>query len=183
MKLISLWEPWASLVAIGAKKIETRSWYTPYRGWVAIHSTKGGLSMEELAQVSCSEYFYPALKEFPPFAAQVEASTMKKGWIKSVFPHGCIVAVAKLTECRMVIETPYGAAEWCMVPPPEPELSFGNYELGRYGLMLDGVIRLPAPIPFKSRQGMLLDVPDGVVAQIQDQVRSRIPAVELKEGK
>lgn len=40
MKLISLWEPWASLMAIGAKKIETRSWATSYRGWLAIHAAK-----------------------------------------------------------------------------------------------------------------------------------------------
>jgi hypothetical protein len=26
MKAITLWQPWASLIAIGAKKYETRSW-------------------------------------------------------------------------------------------------------------------------------------------------------------
>lgn len=40
MKAISLWQPWASLVAVGAKKIETRSWATKYRGSLAIHATK-----------------------------------------------------------------------------------------------------------------------------------------------
>ena len=38
IKLISLWEPWATLMAIGAKRIETRSWRTPYRGWLAIQA-------------------------------------------------------------------------------------------------------------------------------------------------
>lgn len=32
MKAISLWEPWASLMALGAKRVETRAWYTTYRG-------------------------------------------------------------------------------------------------------------------------------------------------------
>ena len=35
MKAISLWQPWASLVAEGVKTIETRSWAPPknsYRG-------------------------------------------------------------------------------------------------------------------------------------------------------
>lgn len=41
MKALSLTQPWATLVAIGAKKIETRSWSTSYRGPVAIHASKG----------------------------------------------------------------------------------------------------------------------------------------------
>lgn len=32
MRGLSLTQPWATLVAIGAKKIETRSWTTTYRG-------------------------------------------------------------------------------------------------------------------------------------------------------
>lgn len=40
MKALSLTQPWASLVAIGAKRIETRSWSTSYRGLVAIHASK-----------------------------------------------------------------------------------------------------------------------------------------------
>lgn len=41
MKAITLTQPWASLVACGAKKIETRSWRTHHRGWIAIHAAKG----------------------------------------------------------------------------------------------------------------------------------------------
>lgn len=40
MKVITLWEPWASLIAVGAKMIETRSWNTNYRGRIAIHAAK-----------------------------------------------------------------------------------------------------------------------------------------------
>ena len=38
MKAITLHQPWAQLVAIGAKTIETRSWSTNYRGQLAIHA-------------------------------------------------------------------------------------------------------------------------------------------------
>ncbi|MFL5577327.1 MAG: ASCH domain-containing protein [Gemmatimonadaceae bacterium] len=41
MKALTLTQPWATLVAIGAKTIETRSWPTHYRGEVAIHAAKG----------------------------------------------------------------------------------------------------------------------------------------------
>ena len=32
MKCISLWNPWATLMALGVKTIETRSWGTDFRG-------------------------------------------------------------------------------------------------------------------------------------------------------
>jgi activating signal cointegrator 1 len=41
MKALSLTQPWATLVAIGAKCIETRTWHTFYTGTVAIHASKG----------------------------------------------------------------------------------------------------------------------------------------------
>lgn len=41
MKALSLTQPWATLVATGAKQIETRSWSTKYRGPLYIHAAKG----------------------------------------------------------------------------------------------------------------------------------------------
>lgn len=40
MKAISLHQPWASWIALGKKTIETRTWYTHYRGDLLIASTK-----------------------------------------------------------------------------------------------------------------------------------------------
>ena len=40
MRAISLHQPWATLVAIGAKKIETRHWATDYRGELLIHAAR-----------------------------------------------------------------------------------------------------------------------------------------------
>lgn len=39
-RALSLWQPWASLIAVGAKAVETRGWSTPYRGLLAIHAAK-----------------------------------------------------------------------------------------------------------------------------------------------
>jgi hypothetical protein len=41
MKALSLTQPWASLVQRGSKSVETRSWYTAYRGPLVIHAAKG----------------------------------------------------------------------------------------------------------------------------------------------
>lgn len=38
MKVLTLHQPWASLIALGVKTIETRSWSTQYRGPLAIHA-------------------------------------------------------------------------------------------------------------------------------------------------
>jgi len=38
VKALTLHQPWASLIAVGAKRIETRSWSTSYRGPLAIHA-------------------------------------------------------------------------------------------------------------------------------------------------
>ena len=40
MKMLTLHQPWASLVALGIKTIETRSWRTGYRGPLAIQAAK-----------------------------------------------------------------------------------------------------------------------------------------------
>ena len=40
MKAITLHQPWASLIALGVKTIETRSWATKHRGPIAIHAAK-----------------------------------------------------------------------------------------------------------------------------------------------
>src|SRR5271154_3146538 len=38
MKALTLWQPWASLMAMGHKKVETRVWETKYREPIAIHA-------------------------------------------------------------------------------------------------------------------------------------------------
>ncbi|MHB1731900.1 MAG: ASCH domain-containing protein [Ferrimicrobium acidiphilum] len=38
IKALTLYQPWASLVALGVKTIETRSWSTEYRGRLAIYA-------------------------------------------------------------------------------------------------------------------------------------------------
>jgi hypothetical protein len=40
MKALSLIQPWASLIVLGEKRIETRSWPTRHRGHLAIHANK-----------------------------------------------------------------------------------------------------------------------------------------------
>lgn len=40
MKTISIIQPWATLIMLGEKKYETRSWQREHRGELLIHSSK-----------------------------------------------------------------------------------------------------------------------------------------------
>lgn len=55
MRALSLWQPWASLIADGRKKIETRHWPMHYRGPLAIHAAM------KVDKEACYEFGYSPL--------------------------------------------------------------------------------------------------------------------------
>lgn len=156
MKLISLWEPWATLMAIGAKRIETRSWGTPYRGWLAIHASQGGLCKRDLADCLAEPEFALALGK------------------ENLCP-GKIVAVVNLVDCLPVEAFRCLSALFDDYPELDTprERAFGLYEPEkpgerRWGWVTSGLFRLPDPIPFKSHQGMF-DLTEDVVRELRRQ--------------
>lgn len=127
IKAITLWQPWASLIACHAKLYETRSWSTNYRGWLAIHAAK-------------------RKPEGFTAAANVLSEVGYRKW--SQLPTGCIVAVAKLTD---MISTNDRALVGNL---SEQERAFGDYSPGRYAWKLADVRRLEEPIAVAGRQGL-----------------------------
>lgn len=53
MKVLTLHQPWASLIALGVKTIETRSWTTSYRGPLAIHAGASFQGIDD--ELECEE--------------------------------------------------------------------------------------------------------------------------------
>jgi len=131
MKAITLLEPWASLIAVGAKKIETRSWSTKYRGPLAIHA---GKSLKPW-------HMDLAWKE--PFFSALKPQHVESGGIR--YSHGCIIATCNLVDCIKMtpefIDLVQSAKGY--------EIDFGVYEVGRYAWILEDVKRLEKPIPAK----------------------------------
>lgn len=128
MRGLSLTQPWATLAAIGAKKVETRSWRTPYRGLVAIHSSA----------------------EYPPWARQsmrLEPFARALAGVRGELPLGKILAVVDLTHVYPITDGFAAALE------PD-EHAFGNYEPGRYAFRLASPRPLAIPIPYKGRLGL-----------------------------
>jgi len=133
MKALTIIEPWASLIAVGAKKIETRSWRTNYRGPLAIHA--GKTNRPEFLILAWQEPFYSALKPL-----HVNGHRAIIG-----YHFGCVIAIAQLVDCVEVRADNV---------PPGPERYFGDYRRGRYMWILRDVKRLEKPIPTRGHQGL-----------------------------
>lgn len=168
MKALSLTQPWATLVAIGAKRLETRSWRSEYRGPLAIHASK---SFPGEDQELCSdEPFVGALRRGGYDLITSPYRSNPYGWAH-LLPLGAIVAVGVLAGVVRVPATP-GYVCGTLLPPGEPEASFGNYEPGRDVWRLVDVRALPEPVPCRGALG-LWTVPPDVLARIEHDTASR----------
>lgn len=123
MRALSLWQPWATAIAIGIKKVETRHWQTAYTGRLAIHAAKR---------------WGPQEREF----AMIEHTL---GRLPKRIPLGAIVATATLMGCRRT--------EDVVTQVSAVERIYGNYTPGRFAWFLTDVVALDNPIPFRGGQG------------------------------
>lgn len=140
MKALTLIQPWASLVALGEKKIETRGWKTSYRGPLLIHAGK------KIEKNICDiEPFYSVLRSHG-------IDSFEK------LPTGVIIAKCKLVDCvKMagysidssfrVINATLGNGQFI----DGNEVEFGDYAPGRYAWILEDVEILKEPILVKGK--------------------------------
>lgn len=133
MKALTLTQPWATLVALGAKRFETRSWQTSYRGPLAIHAAKG-------MPASCRE-----LCNTEPFRSVLlrglslsDADREDPRW-DAILPRGEIVAIVKLSR----IDT----TEHIRATLTPQERAFGDYGDGRHAWTLTNRFVLSEPRP------------------------------------
>lgn len=159
MRGLTLWQPWATLVAEGAKVIETRSWSTSYRGFVAIHASKA--YPHHCRELCLQEPFRSALKR---------AGLIQYGaWHPSnnQLPLGAIVAVANLHKVGEILRRSDGAVmvRGQELPMKADEIAFGDFTPGRYGWVLANARPLKEPIPWKGALG-LWKVPADLEARI-----------------
>ena len=133
IKALTLWQPHASLVAVGAKTNETRSWATSYRGPLAIHAARKW--NRELRALCLEEPFWTVLRAQPCFEPRAWDATL-----------GCVLAVCDLVDCVPV--------ERIRDSLSEQEEEFGDYSDGRWAWVLRNVRRLPKPIQASGMQGL-----------------------------
>ena len=116
MKAITVWQPWATLLATGQKHNETRSWKTSYRGEILIHAAKTDHS-GILLHIPMEE-----LKHFQ------DAGVVNK------LPTGAIIGKANLVDCFQIDE----AYRRKLQRENPAELAFGDYTIGRYAWVIEG---------------------------------------------
>ena len=158
MKALSLWQPYATLIAVGAKMIETRSWAPPKSlvgQDIAIHASKSP---------GRKQLFYDADIE------DALHERMGPSWLWDL-PFGCVVAIAKLESAAYVLSTGLvapdgtrfddgqvrafcadigysGYTRWCLVDP------YGDFTPGRCLWFLEDIRELTLPRPARGRQGL-----------------------------
>ena len=90
MKAISLWQPFASLIAAGHKTIETRRWPTSHRGDLLICAAQRRMGFEELYLMASMER---TSREIP-----------------RPIPYGQALAIVRVVGCRRMVEADEDAA-------------------------------------------------------------------------
>lgn len=142
IKALTLTQPWATLVAVGAKRIETRSWSTNYRGPLAIHAAK--LYPIWARDLASTEPIYSKLRSACPILPTTGEPPALPGLS---LPVGCVVAIAQLIDCFEMTE------EWIRLVG-EQERAFGRYAPGRFAWILAGIEQLQKPIPARGSLGL-----------------------------
>lgn len=150
MNAITVWQPWASLLACGAKKYETRGWETSYRGPIAIHAAKKLFNAKSYLD-----------RELHPFAAALGLPDI---YSFDTLPYGCIIAVAELAECWKITDNGHtvgsdraarieGGKSGGKVDIIEgDEILFGDWTPGRYAWQFSNMAMLVKPIHAKGMQ-------------------------------
>lgn len=132
---LSLTQPWATLMVLGAKRIETRAWGARYRGPLAIHAAK---TFPADAQRLCFR---------EPFSTVLRGAGILS---PSQLPRGVVLAIGRLVDCVQVSQT------MRREPPPADsnEWAFGDLSLGRYLWYFEDVEPLETPIPARGALGL-----------------------------
>ena len=109
MKILTLWQPWATFIALDLKRYENRSWGTRYRGKLVIHAAKRPIDLDGQAIVS------------QVFGLTGGKVSCKRG----NYPLGCIVAIVDLVDCPQMDSS-------LISRQTELELAVGCWQPGRF---------------------------------------------------
>lgn len=158
MKATSLWQPWATAVALGSKRIETRSWPTKHRGPLIIHAAKR-MNRAEMMTIQRELHWTAALHEV--FNGDVR-------FIQDCLPFGAIVATCDLVDCRP--SESFTTEELDRARRVDlggwTERDMGDFGPGRFGWVLENIQALADPIPYRGMQG-LFNIPDEVLRTVE----------------
>ena len=123
MKVLSIIEPWATLIKEKKKYIETRTWKTNYRGELYIHVSKKKININD-------EHIRKLVELIP----NVEMG------------YGKIICKCKLVDCKYIDENFKEE-----ISKNKQEYLCGDFNVGRYAWILEDVVPLEKPIEAKGQ--------------------------------
>ncbi len=133
MKCLTVMQPWATLLVTGAKRFETRSWRTAYRGRVAIHA---GRMFPEEARALCRQ---------EPFRSALLLAGYRH---PADLPVRAVLGTVELTDCLPAAEVGH------LLPSGCAELRFGDFRPGRWVWRVRAPQPLARPLPLIGRLGL-----------------------------
>lgn len=126
MKVLSIKEPFATLISNGKKRIETRSWKTKYRGEIYIHASLAKIDKKTQNRLELMELLGD-----------------------DELHYGKIICKCNLVDCI------YMSKEFVEdIKKDTQEYICGHYEEGRYAWVLDNIELLNEPIDAKGKLGI-----------------------------
>src|SRR5579884_3392379 len=143
---LSLMQPWATLIAIGAKRIETRSWPTRRRGPFFVHASVR-MPTENLA-----------LCRAEPVRGVLAAAGYGG---PEEMPRGAVVGWARIVGCELI--TPD-------LEPPPLERAVDHFAPGRWAWYLEEPRRIEPPVPARGMLGFW-PLPDEVERLARERMR------------
>lgn len=149
MKAISLWQPWASAIAVGAKRYETRGWPavaggTLYSGWLAICASKRTKEPKEDGGEELRDVWLQLCANEPDSSERFIAAGFS---VWENIPLGAVVAVGWLKASHRTEKLQVSAEE----------NNWGGFGPGRFAWEFSEVWRLNMPLPVRGEQ-KLFDV-------------------------
>jgi hypothetical protein len=139
MKAITIWQPYATLIMLGLKQYETRSWSTEYRGPLVIHAAK---KWDEERDWDCNRVT-DLLREQTFTAASLSEEKLRLFYTPMGDTLGKALGIVDLQACDQMND---GGGEF--------ENRVGSFGPGRYGWKCATPRLFEEPIRHQGKQGL-----------------------------
>lgn len=126
MKALSIRQPWASLIVLGIKDIENRTWATRQRGPVFVHASKG-MTRDEHADAI--EFAVEAIRADPRNAGATKIRTLRElGLAFDSLPRGGVIGTVEIVDCVNRSESPWFVGDYGFVLANAKPLPFQPFK-------------------------------------------------------